>query len=87
MRPANRTAMLFVTASMLAACASHKEVTAPCKRPADFTSFAAEEVRAASPAEGYLQIMAGMSSDCGPLYPVNPELAPETQITAEPAAQ
>ena len=68
----------------LTGCASHKEVTAPCKRPAELTPFADDDPHSAAPAALQLQKLGRAPSDCGPLYPVNPGFA---EATLEPALQ
>jgi hypothetical protein len=76
--------MAFSLVLSLTGCASHKEVTAPCKRPAELASFAVEEQRPATPAALQLQKLGRAPSDCGPLYPVNPGFA---AASMEPALQ
>lgn len=55
----------------LSGCASHKEVTAPCKRPAGLSSYASQSAKQPTPAADALVTLAGETGGCGPLYPVN----------------
>lgn len=55
----------------LSGCASHKEITAPCKRPAGLTSYAGQSAKQPTPAADALVTLAGETGGCSPLYPVN----------------
>lgn len=62
---------LLISPGLLSGCASHKELTAPCKRPEGLASYAPETESASNPAARQLQRLAGDKTSCGPLYPVN----------------
>lgn len=55
--------------ALVSGCASHKELTAPCKRPEGLAFYAPKADSASNPAAHQVQRLAG--EECGPLYPVN----------------
>lgn len=67
------SAFALTAALSLSGCATHKEVTAPCKRPEGISSYAGEARKAPKPAADQLNALAGATGGCGPLYPVNVE--------------
>jgi hypothetical protein len=61
----------LVLAAVLAGCASHKELSAPCKRPDSALSYQAEWQAPRSAASQQLTRLAHPSPDCGPMALIN----------------
>ena len=61
----------FVLAAALAGCASHKELSAPCKRPDSALSYQAEWQAPRIAASQQLTRLAHPSADCGPMALIN----------------
>jgi hypothetical protein len=70
----------LVLASALAGCASHKELSAPCKRPDSALSYQAERQPSDNPASEQLRKLAHPSADCGPMALINSN--PDDLITS-----
>ena len=60
-----------VLSSVLAGCASHKELSAPCKRPDSALSYQAEWQAPRSEASRQLAKLARPNADCGPMASIN----------------
>ena len=82
---------MFVVASSIAlsACASHKEMTAPCKRPSSVVAgenaYAAQAQTIQTPAQ--LSLNRLVDTACGPLYPINTELTTDLKNNAPDISQ
>jgi hypothetical protein len=61
----------FVLAATLSGCASHKELSAPCKRPDSALSYQVERQPSHNPASEQLRKLAHTSADCGPMTLIN----------------
>jgi hypothetical protein len=61
----------LVLASALTGCASHKELSAPCKRPDSALSYQVERQPSQNPASEQLRKLAHPSADCGPMAQIN----------------
>jgi hypothetical protein len=61
----------LVLAAALAGCASHKELSAPCKRPDSALSYQAEWRAPRSEASRQLTKLAHPNADCGPMALIN----------------
>ena len=64
-------ALCLLLTAALAGCASHKELSAPCKRPDSALSYQAEWQASHYPANEQLTKLAHPNADCGPMAQIN----------------